>query len=284
MRKNRLLKIVAILLIHIIFVSSIVIYSSINKYDSDTEINNTNSLDLIPISIGSEGSLLLEDEAGISAYTNVGDNIELSSAKDIFRTIEAETSDYIIGSVPIPEYSEEEDVHCYVDTDGWIVSYYLKDDPAAKIVDWAFYTVDEQITSTKLSQGINEICSIAGVLPGDIQYYDFRYPNANGFMIIVETILGGSSEDTDSFEITLPTDFIFYEHSFLLFCSDGTYSGGAELEIDDNRVGYIKEGSTYDFLQSSQLTQGVSHTIKLDKYTSYYNANLLGAIALIYKE
>ena len=170
----------AILLICIIFGTSIVIYGQINERSVDNKLETASfpidSINLNPINIGSEAGSFLEDEAGISAYTNVGSVIDLSSAREVYRTIEVETSDYIVGSVPIPEYDEEYDVHCYVDTDGWIVTYYLKEDPSAKIVDWEFYTAEEQITSTKLSRGINEICIPLGILPSEIKYYHFGYP------------------------------------------------------------------------------------------------------------
>lgn len=81
------------------------------------------------------GTSFLEEEAGISAYTNVGEAINLGNAKTAFGTIEYETSDYIIGSVPLPDYAETEDVHAYVHKDGWVVAYYLEDEPVAKIVE-----------------------------------------------------------------------------------------------------------------------------------------------------
>ena len=90
------------------------------------------SLHLEKISI--QAKSFLEDEAGISAYMNAGQNIDLNLAKKAYRTIEEETEQYIIGSVKLTGYSETEDVHAYVHKDGWIVTYYLKDEPSAKIL------------------------------------------------------------------------------------------------------------------------------------------------------
>jgi len=119
------------------------------------------SLPLEKISI--QGTSFLEDEAGISAYMNSGQTIDLALAKQAYRTIEDETDQYIIGSVQLTGYSETEDIHAYTHKDGWIVTYYLKDEPSAKILDWNNYSEDETIRGTKLEIGIVKICDFAGL-------------------------------------------------------------------------------------------------------------------------
>ena len=114
----------------------------------------------------------LEEEAGISTYTNVGQAIDLEAAKSVFRTIEYETDEYIVGSVPLPDYGETEDVHVFVHRDGWVVSYYLRDEPTAKIVDWENYG-GGVIRGTKLEDGIFVVCAAIGVSGGDYKYYHF---------------------------------------------------------------------------------------------------------------
>ena len=270
--------------ISITFAVFLVVMTGISTVNLLPNNENNGSFTLImPVAAAETG--FLNQEAGISAYTNVGQTIDISKVKTAFRTIEKETGDYIIGSVPLYDYDETEDTHVYVHKDGWIVSYYLKEEPAAKIVDWNGYGTDEQITETKLDISINIICATVGVITGEITYYDFRHPNANKLMIVADAIWGGSG-DSDSFEITLPSDFIFYERSYSLYCSQGSsYSGGSGMEIDDERVGYLSStGANYDFLSPSHLAQGVSHTVKLTKYTKYYEADVFDAIVLIYGE
>ena len=67
----------------------------------------------------------LDQEAGISAYFHSPDAITLSQVRGQFRTIEMETPDFIIGSVPVANYIENFDAHVYVHTSGWILAYYL---------------------------------------------------------------------------------------------------------------------------------------------------------------
>lgn len=81
-----------------------------------------------------------QDEAGISAYFKSATPVNLADVRSVYRVIEVETPDYIIGSVPVPDYGQERfDVHLYVHRDGWFLAYYLTSDPVSKIFDWLSY-------------------------------------------------------------------------------------------------------------------------------------------------
>jgi hypothetical protein len=66
-----------------------------------------------------------QNEAGISAYFKADSPINLADVRRVFRVIEAETTDYLIGSVPVAGYPELYDVHLFIHRDGWFVAYYL---------------------------------------------------------------------------------------------------------------------------------------------------------------
>jgi len=232
------------------------------------------------------GTTFLEEEAGISAYTNVGETIDLEKAKTAFRTIEYETDEYIIGSVPLPDYPETEDVHAYVHKDGWIVAYYLKEEPAAKIIDWEDYGTDEKITGTKLEDGISVVCNAAGVPMRNIKYYDFRYPNADKLMIVADAQWGSG---TDTFKLKIPSDFVFYERSYSHCCRKGGSAWGytpySEMYIDEEQISHIYEGNTdYGMLSPTQLSLDMFHTIKIYGAFGSTGGASFGAIVLIYRE
>ncbi|MCK4364438.1 MAG: hypothetical protein KAW45_00120 [Thermoplasmatales archaeon] len=280
-------KIFAISIAFIVVGSCLALYLSMNGLETnnleDYEITTITSLSPLPIVSGIDGNTFLEDEAGISAYTNVEGEINLGLAKTAFRTIEYETNEYIIGSIPLPDYSETEDVHCYVHKDGWVVSYYLKEEPAAKIVDWENYGTDEQITGTKLEQSIVVVCDAAGVIKGEVQYYDYRYPNANKLMIVAEALW--ESTETDTFDIILPDDFVFYERSYShcnRYTSSSSYS---RMYIDEEEISRIYGSETnYDLLSPSKLSPDVSHSIKTTSYHCYNEMGVFSAIVLVYQE
>ena len=83
---------------------------------------------------------IFDNEAGIAAYFQSPSAISLASVAPLYRTIETQTAQYIIGSMAVPEYPEAEDVHLYVHANGWVMAYYLKADPVGKIFDWQQYT------------------------------------------------------------------------------------------------------------------------------------------------
>jgi hypothetical protein len=213
------------------------------------------------------GTNFLDAEAGISAYTNVGEEIDLEKAKAAFRTIEYETDEYIIGSVPLPDYPEYEDVHAYVHKDGWVVTYYLKDKPVGKIIDWNDYSTDEKIIGTKLEDGLSVACNAAGVPIRNIKYYDFRYPNADKMMIVADAQ---------------------WKRSYSHYAYDNYDS---TMKIDGNEISSLGRCDGCPLWQSGQLSPTQLslddfHTVSLlyDQYYGGEGGHSCAAIVLIYRE
>jgi hypothetical protein len=221
----------------------------------------------------------IENEAGISAYFQASTSISLSSVRSVFRTIEAETADYIIGSVPVPNYGETEDVHVYVHKDGWILAYYLAGEPVGKIFDWVVYSNPCcGNIRTKLESTIIVVTDVAGFSFSSAIYYHFRYPNATHLMLIVDWVDNG----TDSFQVKLPDSFTYYERSWSL---DSVSWGGfsACYRIDGTTIqchgsgGWLLSQGT---LTASRLpSDNQFHTVEvIDDYGRAY-----GGLALVYK-
>lgn len=229
-------------------------------------------------------SSFLDDEAGVSAYCNLSITIDLDDVRGTFRTIEKETSNYIIGSVPIGDYPESEDAHVYVHTDGWVLAYYLAADPAGKLFDWRAY--DGTTLTTKLEQALTDIAAAAGAPPCTATYYDFRYPNATHLMLIAEAQYGSGN---DSFEVNLPDSFTYYERSWSLGSTADYYMDCARYYLDEveihehchNRAGWH---TTQGTLTAVQLSPGSFHTIKIEGYHfESSNERAFGGLALVYR-
>lgn len=173
-----------------------------------------------------------EAEAGMSAYTDVGVTIDLDKVRDAFKTIEDETDEYIIGSVETTG-TVSDDAHCWVHIDGWVVVYYSKDDPIAKVIYWW------SLPTTKLEKGIGNFCADAGLPLGEAKHYDFRYPNTEKLMIITKV--------NGTFNLKIPSSYIIYERS---------YSTGGTLSIDNNEI-----GRGYGTITPTQLKPDVLHSV-----------------------
>lgn len=296
MQKKPVWKVLAISIALVMVASSVTMYSSsnVNVEKGINEGGGNGVISLVaPPFIGvagateamggggataAAGTTFLEEEAGISAYTNVGEAIDLGKARTAFRTIENETDEYIIGSVPLPDYAETEDVHAYVHKDGWVVAYYLEGEPVAKIVDWEDYSTDEIITGTKLEDGVSVVCNAAGVPIIDLKYYDFRYANADKLMIVADALW---SSGTDTFNVKLPSDFVFYERSFSHYFNAAAYYYDSYMYTDEDEISHIEgSGTNYGLLSPTQLSLDAVHTIKI----SSVSHNSFDAIVLIYRE
>jgi|GEM_PF-708795 len=227
----------------------------------------------------------LEEEAGISLYVDIGRSIDLAVAKTVYRTIEKETSEYIVGSIALPGLSENEDVHCFVYKTGWIVTYYLKGEPISKIVDWNLWS-GGKLTKNKLQVGLEQMTNTLGVIVTSVKYYHFQYPNANKCMIILETLVGSGE---DSFNITIPNDITVYERSWSHYAKDTYWNGDSwglsDFKIDGNTINSISRVSgpvtQRGTLSVMQLYPGQCHVVSV----SGNQNQLYGVcIALVYQE
>ena len=223
----------------------------------------------------------LEEEAGMSIYTNIGRSIDLAVAKTVYRTIEKETSNYTVGSIALPGLPESEDAHCFVHKDGWIVTYYLKAEPIGKIIDWDYWS-GGTLTKNKLQVGLEKMGNALGASVTGAKYYHFQYPYANKCMIIIETLEVGGE---DSFNITIPIEFTVYERSWSHY-AEYIYYGNypSYLKIDGNTINTITtdDQTKYGQLAVAQLSPGMVHTVSV---SGRYSGKLYGVcIALAYQE
>ncbi len=194
-------------------------------------------------------SSFLDEEGGITLYFNAGQTLDLSIAKSEFKTIEEETADYVIGSLSLPSLPETEDVHCLVHHNGWIICFYLKQEPVSKIVDWNEYS-GGVLSKTKLYEGLEIIANAyPSVIITSPHYYHYNYQTANKLMIIIEE---ATNDEDDTFNLQLPSEFTFYEESWALHGAEHSYA----------------EEYLYGEL-SPKLTLDVTHIIELYHYSKY---------------
>lgn len=208
--------------------------------------------DAAAVDIGAQ----LDQEAGISAYFKSPDAITLSQVRGQFRTIETETADYIIGSVGVPNHTENFDAHVYVHKTGWILAYYLRVDPVSKIID----VYGSTINTTKLKTVVAAVASAAGAPFTDVTYYDFRYPNATHMLFVAEDYNNGHE-----FTIQLPSIYGYFERGWALNNFGGQ---SAYFQLDGVNLTATWSGNAmyYGTITASQLLPDVSHTVVIDDY------------------
>jgi hypothetical protein len=278
---------IGVLAVLILIVSSLSLYYYANR-DTTTKSGET-YLFVKPAFAQSMSAAptFLDEEAGISVYVNINQSIDLSVARTVYRTVEKENADYIVGSVGLPGLSSDDDVHCFVHKNGWIVTYYLKGESLSKIVDWNLWS-GGKLTKNKLQVGLEQMTNALGKVVTGVKYYHFQYPNANKCMIIVKTLVGSGE---NSFNVTIPNDLTVYERSWSHYASITRENYGntyySYFKIDGNTINSISGNygpvTNRGTLIVPQLFPSAAHVVSVSY--NYQNSNLYGVcVVLVYQE
>ena len=225
------------------------------------------------------GNAFPEDEAGISAYVNVNQSINITEAVKAFTQTEELSQMHAIGIIPVDNKRGTVNVHVYVDTGGYIVAYFKNTEPASKIIKWSGMDfnnpkMEDFITNTAIKAMCGKIDVYYLDIKDDIKYYDFEYPDAKKMVTFLNARSSGGDEYTHTF---IPGRYRLYEASYSLISDT---SNRNYLCVDGKRIASAYNGlttGTYD--PEDVLPLGKSHTIKL----SVADRGGVGSI-LIYQE
>ena len=220
-----------------------------------------------------EGANFLEEEAGVCAYTKLTPPVNLTIVKAAFKTVEYACGDYIIGSVAVSD-DEDEDVHVYVSRDGWLATYYLEEEPFPKILKNMMDFGDN-----KLEDALQKVCDALWISLPAVNYYDFRYPNANKVQLVADEVSCSRDGCSDSFRFMIPKE-VATNVSKIYWVVLGDVN---RIYLDGKILGYRGYGEL-TFAQPGipgNIVPGNYYTIKVE-ISGSGSGN--GGILLIYKE
>lgn len=229
----------------------------------------------------------LEDEAGISASTQLGTSVDLNLAETAFKNVERKTTGYIIGSIALDDYWESDDVHVYVDISGEMIAYYLRNEPASKIIDW-IHDASGQISGSKLEDALSKVCNALSVSLPEVIYFDFRFPSGNQIKVLVDEKYGSGGE---TFRFMIPSDHIVYSASWS-HATNNTGSvrlDGTRFLLDGVQINSVPYGIAVGWriyngeLTSAQIEPDVYHEVYIYNSDSDLKPSTIG-IVLIYSE
>lgn len=168
------------------------------------------------------GAAFPADDAGIVAYEQLKSRIKLEDVKPVFASMFMEEPDFIIGTVAVSGMAEEVYPHAYVASDGWVISYYLRDQEASHITPFGYSS-----STTNLYEAMRNVYGKIGAVfnPDKLKYYDFRYPNATGMIVAIEV---SPSYGSSWFYVTIPDSFTMYDVSWAYY--RGESSSYAKLD------------------------------------------------------
>jgi hypothetical protein len=223
------------------------------------------------------GAAFPADDAGIAAYEQLKSDIKLKVAKPIFASIFMEEEDFIIGTVAVSGMAEDEYPHVYVASDGWVVSYYPRDQKASHITPFGY-----SASTTNLNEAMRRVYDKIGAVfnPDKLEYYDFRYPDATGMIMAME-VSPSSGAGSSRFYVTIPDSFTVYEISWAYY---GRYSKDyAKLDgwtFAEGPTGSLADKKRYGSFDSTDFEKGVEHELEV-----YFNGVAINlGLVIIYKE
>jgi len=229
------------------------------------------------------------EEAGVTAYTKLDQELELESLESRFKIIRQQTEEFISGIVIAPgyeklsEFDESAEVQVFLHRDGWIVGYLTRYQATSVIFDWINYD-EKRLTETLIESVVRTLALDVGVSDFTVSHYDFRYPEATNLVLAADRI--DSKTIIDSFEVIIPRRLSIYESSWSHFNSGG-YS---RCYLDDEDMSTIyQSGSGWQSrigeLTSSELSFDTPHKFQLGG-EFYMNGNLriYCGIAIVYQE
>lgn len=218
-------------------------------------------------------SARLDTEAGISAYFKTAGAITISRVRSAFRTIETETSDYLIGSVPVPDYGEAEDVKVYVHKNGWILAYYPAASPTARFIDAKAYHSAQNLNTSKLKSVLEIVAGAADQSFGNASYYDFRYPNATHMLLVGEI----NWDEDASYSIRMPSEYVYYERSVAGLGPDGRRQMAFDIDGVGTQMGWCSY--CYTAISAAALPAGTERVTQ----TRGINTNASSVLVITYR-
>jgi hypothetical protein len=260
-----------------------------------------NSTSLVAPSMNGVGAFP-QGEAGLAAYIDTEQVVDLDKLKTIFTNVEVVGDNYIIGVVPISDWGGNIDIHLYADTDGWMVSYLKKDEPVSMVMQWGTSDADNPtigvIKSTTLEDALYKAGDAVGVgiVSNGIKYYHFGFPNANRMMIIAKV---QATDGSNIHQIEIPANYVLFDSAYYhyeYYYSWHTYGPvyhftQSALSIDDSAISNAATGDAGDGAYGwwrgidrykSAMSPGSLHTLKISH--SQNSAGSAGvATVLIYR-
>lgn len=225
----------------------------------------------------------LHSEAGMSAYAQLDGTVDLTKAEDALKTVEEATSEYVIGSVGLEGYGESHDVHIYVDSEGWIIAYYLADEKPAKIINWISFSESGSFVDMKVKVALSHVAEQMLLFPSEIKYYDFRYPDATKMMVVADEEEVDNA--TETFRIKIPNNINIYTRNWSLGVIGSNPSPSSNIKIDGVEL-HAGQPFYEGAITPSQLSTDEFHEISIYNRAPnpWDNNTTYGAIMLIYKE
>ena len=242
------------------------------------------------------------NEAGISAYLKINESGQEKLAELLYfreEIIEQKETHVVISfemDIEIDSESSEGKIEdntyplIYLNTDGWMVAYYPKNEPTSSIMQWSDYSLEEMPTTILEDTLIKATDNIEATFQTPINYYHFAHPDANRISLASKTI-NHPSQYEESFSVIIPgviheVSYFFY-HSFHIPRTDECYIKTLVDDLEVDQFSHYKcngKGFNLDFYEKDIFKENTPHLISLSvlgREDVYFEGGI--AVAFIYQ-
>ncbi len=241
-------------------------------------------------------------DAGISAYLQINEHgMEKMTEALYFRKeiIEQKETHIIINiemEIEIEAIDSENNIiekiypFIYLNNNGWMIAYYLKEIPTSKIMQWSNYSSGTLETTILEDALLKMVDNIEATFSEPIKYYHFAYPEANRITIVAETISHPNYKE-NNFSVIIPGEV--YESSYFSYYSfRNNYTDFCEIKlmVDDIEINSFShsacngKGIKYNEYPLNSFVPNTPHLVSLisdGREDVYFNGG--SATVFVYK-
>lgn len=264
------------------------VFALANYFTATNDVRAKNSF-ILSFASGEElnnNTVFPEDKAGLTAYINVG-SLEyekiLEVSKQTMTILDTDSKSYVFGEITVSgsanDASWNDKVYLYIDTNGWLVSFFPRDKPASALIRWTGGDYNSHSTNSSdntLEVALKELMDNMGVdfysAKPNIEYYDFAHPEATNYLYFIaygtKTVSFIVPENKEISEVSynvIDNDWAGDSSISLTNYVNGSPDEQAIVTLDESReLGFIEEdpiSSTEEFVKPGGL--GVGETFNV---------------------
>lgn len=216
--------------------------------------------------------VILQTEAGITAYTVLTAPLSLDLVRPMLATVQYDNPHYLLGDYPLA--GRQEVVRLAVGQAGWLIAYHPQTVPVARLYDCA----GPGLIDNQPERALTEVLTALAVPTYTLKFYDYRYPQANHWQLYWLYTLNSTTQQGD---LNLPLFNSYLERGYA-FCTalsnSKFYLNG---ELIDQYPAPVTPVFHYGPLTQMQLRAGQTNTLRIEAL-SIFGQGLLGGVAVVY--
>lgn len=221
--------------------------------------------------------LILQTQAGLSAYSVITDTISLNQVRPLFSSIELENGEYIQGEYTLSGRTDK--VKLAIGSAGWAIAWHTRNYASQHLYDCpSFNGSQPDLIINRPERAILEVSNALGITNTAVSFYDFRKPQATG-LTIHWLFLPGNGSQLSSIELPLANTYLEQGYIFCTALSNSKFWLNNQLIDQQGSVSHVIY--RYGTLGTDQLRAGQTNNLKIEDLT-LFGYGFVGGVTVEY--